>query len=266
MVSEIPPPEHLAASRLQSTPTTTHFTEFCRTPLYIASGGGQSPELIYRWNPWIIGEVHDHLSWWEIPPEHHDAIVGVKMSVWQTDPHTTLCALASRLPAMSDRSWNPQAGRSYADYQVRVNATTYLLGKLLATLPPPPPPPTPPPSPAPVPPLAPAAGFTVGFGDCRDRNGGYGSRLERNGAVDLLTCQNFCLHLGDRCDAYDFGVSSPNSTVGIWCGAWGTSLTSNDNQVRITANMCMHRSFSICTCCDHRQDTHVKLWCAATDV
>ena len=38
----------------------------------------------------------------------HLQVIGVKMSVWQTSAQSTLCALASRLPAMSDRSWFPQ--------------------------------------------------------------------------------------------------------------------------------------------------------------
>jgi N-acetyl-beta-hexosaminidase len=60
------------------------------------------------------------------------AVVGVKMSVWQTSASETLCALSSRVPAMADRSWNPQAGRTYADFQIRVSQTTPLLAKLIA--------------------------------------------------------------------------------------------------------------------------------------
>ena len=58
-------------------------------------------------------------------------VVGVKMAVWSTKANETLCALSGRLPAMADRSWNPQAGRSYADYQIRVASTTRVLAALL---------------------------------------------------------------------------------------------------------------------------------------
>jgi len=197
------------------------------TPLYIAGGNGQSPELIYRWNPWLFGEVHDHLSWWTVPEAFRDAVVGVKMSVWDTSPESTLCALADRVPAMSDRSWYPQAGRTYADYQVRVAKTTSLLAKLIASIPAPPPPPTPP---IPQPPLPPAAGFTVGLGECRDANGQFGTRLERNGPVELAVCEAFCQTQGDRCDAYDYAFNGSPSKLGIWCGIWGTTFTPSDNQ------------------------------------
>ena len=38
----------------------------CWTPLYIAGGHGQLVELVYRWHPWLFGEVMGHLSWWEV--------------------------------------------------------------------------------------------------------------------------------------------------------------------------------------------------------
>ena len=81
------------------------------TPLYIAGGSGQSPELIYSWNPWLLGEFPGHVSWWQIPAEHRGKVVGVKMAVWSTKANDTLCALSGRLPAMADRSWNPAAAR-----------------------------------------------------------------------------------------------------------------------------------------------------------
>ena len=46
-----------------------------------------------------------------------------------------LGALSGRLPAMADRSWNPAAARTYADYQVRVASTTDLLSALLGLAP-----------------------------------------------------------------------------------------------------------------------------------
>ena len=221
------------------------------TPLYIAGGKGSDPELIYKWNPYLFGEVHDHLSWWTVPPEHHSQVVGVKMAVWQTSAAETLCSLVPRLPAMADRSWNPAAARTYVDYVERVTAVTALLGKLLransstspgssssssssrstttststtttatatagwsstAALPRPAPP-----------------GFTGSVGKCRDGRGQFGSRLEHNGAVGLADCEGFCLSLGFRCDAFDWGHDGDGK--GVWCGAWGTTLTAADNKI-----------------------------------
>jgi hypothetical protein len=198
------------------------------TPLYIAGGGGQAPELIYQWNPWLLGEVHSHLSWWTIPAAHRDAVVGVKMAVWQTTAAATLCALSTRVPAMSDRSWNPQAGRTYADYQVRVVGATSLLQKLIAMLPPGPAPPPPAPTPAPPPLPAPAAaGFRGEKGACRDKNLRDGNRLEHNGGITLTDCESSCLMLGGRTDAYDWGFQRGQ---GVWCGCWGSSFNQEDNQ------------------------------------
>ena len=69
------------------------------TPLYIAGGTGQSPELIYQWNPWLLGEFPGHVSWWSIPRNHREQVIGVKMAVWSTDANDTLCSLSGRLPA-----------------------------------------------------------------------------------------------------------------------------------------------------------------------
>ena len=41
--------------------------------------------------------------------------------------------------------------------------------------------------------------------------------------MSISTCEGFCVSLGERCDAYDFGGG------GSWCGIWGTSFTKADN-------------------------------------
>ena len=196
------------------------------TPLYIAGGRGSDPELIYRWHPWLFGEVHSHLSWWTVPPKHRDQVVGVKMAVWQTSAAATLCSLVPRLPAMADRSWNPDAGRTYVDYVQRATAATAVLGKLLRAVngsaPPRPAPPSPGKLPRPAPP-----GFIGGVGECRDGSGQFGNRLEHNGGIELGECEGFCLSIGFRCDAYDWGHDGKGN--GIWCGAWGTTLSAADN-------------------------------------
>jgi hypothetical protein len=205
------------------------------TPLYIAGGKGQSPELIYKWNPYLLGEFPGHLSWWTIPKEHRAQVVGVKMSVWQTSAEDTLCSLSTRLPAMSDRSWHPEAGRSYADYQGRVSTATTLLGKLLAGVPAetlghPPPVSLSPPPPSSLP--GPAAPNFVGeAGACRDADGNDGTRLEANGYKGtVMQCAQSCITLGNKLDAYDWGfVLEKGTQQGVWCGCWGTTFTPADN-------------------------------------
>ena len=128
---------------------------------------------------------------------------------------------------MSDRSWNPQAMRSFADFQKRQAKTDVRLGLLL----PPPPPPLPLPPPPPE-----LKAFKVQAGACRDRSGGYGRspRIEGPGkaAPRLLRLRrllNFlrvidravrtglhfsdlvakCVALGPRCDALDINGHPP---------------------------------------------------------
>ena len=69
---------------------------------------------------------------YEVPRELRGRIIGVQMAVWQTGAADTLTALAARVPAMMDRTWNPQALRSYADYLVRVNRTAQLVAALVS--------------------------------------------------------------------------------------------------------------------------------------
>ena len=45
------------------------------TPLYIAGGNGQQPDLIYAWNPWLLGEFPGHVSWWSIPKDLHHMVI-----------------------------------------------------------------------------------------------------------------------------------------------------------------------------------------------
>ena len=121
---------------------------------------------------------------------------------------------------MADRSWAPSAGRTYADYQARVVGTSRVLAALLrrasAT-----PTPTPTPPPAPLP--APAApGFVGHPGECRDKDGGFGTRLEHNGPINVSACEAMCASQQGKCQAYDWGAGS-------WCGIWGTSFTKADN-------------------------------------
>lgn len=142
------------------------------------------------------------------------------MSVWSTQANDTLCALSGRVPAMSDKSWNPAAGRSYTDYQSRVESTSAILAALLGRPPPAPPGPA---LPAPPLPKAPLEGFVGHAGECRDKNGADGTRLECNGKITINDCEAMCTTQGEKCDAYDWGES------GAWCGIWGRTFTPADN-------------------------------------
>jgi hexosaminidase len=53
------------------------------------------------------------------------------MCAWEQGEKTELPSLRKRLPAMSERIWNPDAGRNYRDFAARLNATDAALSKLL---------------------------------------------------------------------------------------------------------------------------------------
>eukprot|EP00041_Stephanoeca_diplocostata_P025954 m.692170 g.692170 ORF g.692170 m.692170 type:complete len:696 (+) comp22859_c0_seq13:228-2315(+) len=198
-----------------------HIVNSAWSPLYVANGHGEATELIYRWNPYLFGEVHDHLSWWRVATEHRSAVVGVEMAVWSTGGVDTLAALAERVPAMSDRSWNPMAMRTYADFLSRYAATNAKLQVLLPVAPPPPPAPKP----------TPGGTFAPQAGACRDQNGQHGQRLEHNGKILFSACRDRCIALGERCDAYDIDGQPPEPRTDpyvAWCGVWGMTLNASD--------------------------------------
>ena len=127
---------------------------------------------------------------------------------------------------MSDRSWNPQAMRSFADFQKRQAKADARLGRLF---------PPPPPPPLPMPPMAPREllkGFKVQAGACRDSSGGYGRspRIEGLG-LHFSHLVATCVALGWRCDAVDINGHAPrpdSDPVMGWAAIWGRNLTVAD--------------------------------------
>ena len=104
------------------------------TPLYFFPGFPPPlPEMVYQWNPWLFGDnCCGRLDWYEIPKAYRSALVGVEVCEWETPAAEALSMLVQLVPAIVDRSWNPWAMRSFADYQSRANRTTQLLWRLLA--------------------------------------------------------------------------------------------------------------------------------------
>ena len=81
------------------------------TPLYIAGGSGQQPDLIYKWNPWLLGEFPGHVSWWSIPQSMQSKVVGVKM----VSPRARACgAWNLELLTTHDFEWSePAPGHAF---------------------------------------------------------------------------------------------------------------------------------------------------------
>ena len=91
-------------------------------------------ELAYAWHPYLFGDLAyaNYSSWWEITSDAGRAMVdGAQVCMWGTPAPAMLSAMRARAPAVSDRSWHPQAMRSFVDFKKRWNGTD---GKLAAML------------------------------------------------------------------------------------------------------------------------------------
>jgi hexosaminidase len=153
-------------------------------------------KLIYQWHPWLFGDLAyaGYESWWELPQEGRHLVDGVQICDWGAPAEAMLDSFRVRAPAMSDRSWNPMAMRSFADYQKRQASTDQKLGMLLPAPPPPPP--------MPAAPKA-LAGFKVQIGACRDAAGSWTSPRIEAPRVHFSVLVAKCVALGGRCDAVD---------------------------------------------------------------
>ncbi|MCY2930631.1 MAG: family 20 glycosylhydrolase [Planctomycetota bacterium] len=94
-------------------------------PLYVVNGQNFPPEYIYGWN---------HYRWendWKpskafgkpINVAPTPQVIGAQMCAWEQPELQELPSLRHRLAAMSERIWNPDAGRTFADFKDRLRAT-----------------------------------------------------------------------------------------------------------------------------------------------
>jgi hexosaminidase len=101
------------------------------TPLYVVNANCRPPQEIYAWQlrqfkP--FGAKPDDAGL-IVPPEAN--VFGAQMCAWEQPEKTELPSLRQRLPAMSERIWNPSAGRDYQDFARRLEATDRLLERLV---------------------------------------------------------------------------------------------------------------------------------------
>jgi len=102
-------------------------------PLYVVNQRNWSPEYIYGWN------MYRWESWWEQSKAYGKPItiaptpqlLGAQLCAWEQAEEIEVPSLRRRLPAMSERLWNPDANRSYQDFAARLDVTDASLAKLL---------------------------------------------------------------------------------------------------------------------------------------
>jgi hexosaminidase len=102
-------------------------------PLYVVNNRNWTPEYIYGWN------MYRWENWWDaskafkhpITVDPTPLVLGAEMCAWEQAEKTEVPSLRQRLPAMSERLWNPGDGRDYQDFAARLNTTDASLTKLL---------------------------------------------------------------------------------------------------------------------------------------
>lgn len=102
-------------------------------PLYVVNGKNWTPEYIYRWN------LYRWENWWDqskafpngIDVKPTPQVIGAQMCAWEQPESLELPSLRQRAAAMSERIWNPTAGRTYLEFAGRLRETDAKLTLLL---------------------------------------------------------------------------------------------------------------------------------------
>ena len=105
-------------------------------PLYVVEDEREkiwSLEYIYNWN------LYRWKNWWEKSKAFHGInikptkkVIGAQMCAWEVFGKNVFRLCRKRLPAMSERIWNPEANRSFIDFSKRLSVTDAKLTDLLS--------------------------------------------------------------------------------------------------------------------------------------
>ena len=99
-------------------------------PLYVVNNKRWPAEYIHgKWNV-RLWEHHVQRGLHIQLPEAA-AVLGAQMCAWEQPEHREVPSLRGRLPAMAERLWNADAGRSCADFARRRRATDEVLERLI---------------------------------------------------------------------------------------------------------------------------------------
>jgi hexosaminidase len=103
-------------------------------PLYVVNQRNWSPEKIQSWN------MFRWENWWDQSKAYPNGIdvpetplvIGAQMCAWEQPANAEIGSLRRRLAAMSERVWDHQTKRAFADFSARLDVTDAQLTKLLA--------------------------------------------------------------------------------------------------------------------------------------
>ena len=102
-------------------------------PIYVVNRKKWPASNIYAWNYRLWKTVHDTsppTEGTQLPPEA--PVLGAMMCAWEQVQTIEISSLRPRLSAMSERIWNPGAGRSLADYEDRFRRADTTLARMIA--------------------------------------------------------------------------------------------------------------------------------------
>lgn len=95
------------------------------SPLYVVDWKRAHPRYVYDWNVFWFGRFadkgFDNISWVKVEPTPQ--VLGAQLCEWELREEMAIPGARKRLPAMCERVWNPDAGRTYADFETRWRAT-----------------------------------------------------------------------------------------------------------------------------------------------
>ena len=98
-------------------------------PLYVVGGRKWEPEYIYdSWNMWLW-EHHINTKC-HIQLKETDPVLGAQICAWEQSAEVELPSTRPRIPVLSERTWNPGLGKTYAEYAPRAARTDALLDRV----------------------------------------------------------------------------------------------------------------------------------------
>lgn len=101
-------------------------------PLYVVNKHVRPPQEIYNWK---LEQFKPFGAKAEAPGTvvaPSERLIGAQMCAWEQGESQELPSLRGRVPAMAERIWNPDAGRDFADFHRRFDATNKLLDALVS--------------------------------------------------------------------------------------------------------------------------------------
>ncbi|MCY2929179.1 MAG: family 20 glycosylhydrolase [Planctomycetota bacterium] len=109
------------------------------TPLYVVNKTVCPPEDIYDWSMFQFKPFGAKRADKGVIVQPSPLVIGGQMCAWEQPAEAEVPSLRGRVPAMSERLWNPAAGKTFADFQTRFQNADAIYTKLLGDSSTPPP-------------------------------------------------------------------------------------------------------------------------------